>query len=581
MKHCELWVIIAQYAYILVLFRRLGPAPMSCSPLTQEKEWSSDMSASQEKKIRQEQRAQGTEKRQVKKKKEAREHKKHKWIGTAVTVVVVLLAAFLILINTSFFNTNFTAVKIGDVSYSAAEFSYYYYNGYYSLVNTYGDYISQLGLDTSKPLDSQASMSGGTWGDYFRESATSSMQQVTMLWSEAVKEGFELPEKDRASMEESIASIETTYKEAGYSSANKFLEANYGKGVTVELVSKLMERSYIANAYMTSKQASFEYTDSELAAYYTENENDLDNFTYAAYFVDGSVPETTETETTEGEVTAETEAEATGSDVADTGETDAATSDGVDAADGADTEAAAVEAMAAAKAKAQALVDESSDFESFQANVEAAGGTASLSTQAGSNVTGVYADWLKDSARVPGDMTVSEDETGYYVVFFSLRNDNDYLTKNCRHILIKAVASEDGTYTDEAKETAKTKAEELLAQWKAGDATEDSFAELANANSEDTGSNTNGGLYENVHKGQFVTEFDTWLYDSARKAGDTGIVYNDSTVGYHVVYYVGNGENYRQNLADSGKRSADYSAWQTTALESYPISKGMTYGLVK
>ena len=45
------------------------------------------------------------------------------------------------------------------------------------------------------------------------------------------------------------------------------------------------------------------------------------------------------------------------------------------------------------------------------------------------------------------------------------------------------------------KDAAKQKAEDLLAQWKAGDATEDSFAELANENSADSGSNTNGGLY--------------------------------------------------------------------------------------
>ena len=530
------------------------------------------MSASQEKKIRKEQRAQGTEKSQVKKQKAAKTHKQHKWIGTVITVVIVLLVAFVILINTSFFYSNFTAVKVGDTSYSAAEFSYYYYNGYYSLLNTYGDYASQLGLDSTKPLDSQTSMSGGTWGDYFRESATQSMQQVTMLWSEAVKEGFELPEEDRASMEKSIANIETTYKDAGYTSANKFLEDNYGKGVTVDLVKKLIERSYIANAYMTYKQNGFEYTDSELDSYYSENANDLDVFTYAAYLVDGSVPEAAGTET---------EAEATGSDISVTDDTDAATSDGIDAAAGADTDAAAVEAMAAAKAGAQAIVDNSADFDSFQANVTAAGGTVSSSTQSGKDISGVYSDWLKDAARVPGDMTVIEDDSGYYAVYFGLRNDNDYLTKNCRHILIKAVASEDGTYTDEAKEAAKAKCEELLNQWTAGDATEASFAELANANSEDAGSNTKGGLYENVYKGQFVSEFDSWLYDSARKTGDTDIVYNDSTVGYHLVYFVGNGENYRTSLADSGKRNADYSAWQTTALEGYPISKGMTYGLVK
>ncbi len=44
-------------------------------------------------------------------------------------------------------------------------------------------------------------------------------------------------------------------------------------------------------------------------------------------------------------------------------------------------------------------------------------------------------------------------------------------------------------------EAAKAKAEELLEEWKNGDATEESFAELAGAWLEDGGSSLNGGLY--------------------------------------------------------------------------------------
>ena len=51
---------------------------------------------------------------------------------------------------------------------------------------------------------------------------------------------------------------------------------------------------------------------------------------------------------------------------------------------------------------------------------------------------------------------------------------------------------------EDAKAAAKIKAEQILDDWKNGDATEDSFAELAKTYSDDTGSNTNGGLYEAV-----------------------------------------------------------------------------------
>ncbi len=76
--------------------------------------------------------------------------------------------------------------------------------------------------------------------------------------------------------------------------------------------------------------------------------------------------------------------------------------------------------------------------------------------------------------------------------------------------------------------------------WKAGEATEESFAALANENSEDPGSSTNGGLYEDVYPGQMVDTFDAWCFDEARQPGDTGIVKTD--YGYHVMYFVSKGE---------------------------------------
>ena len=112
---------------------------------------------------------------------------------------------------------------------------------------------------------------------------------------------------------------------------------------------------------------------------------------------------------------------------------------------------------------------------------------------------------------------------------------------NVRHILvIPAEQNEDGTYTDEAWAEAEKKAQQLLDGWKAGEATEESFAALANENSEDPGSNTNGGLYEDVYPGQMVDTFDAWCFDEARQPGDTGIVKTD--YGYHIMYFVSKGE---------------------------------------
>ena len=67
------------------------------------------------------------------------------------------------------------------------------------------------------------------------------------------------------------------------------------------------------------------------------------------------------------------------------------------------------------------------------------------------------------------------------------------------------------------------------------------LAALANEHSTDGGSNTNGGLYENVFAGQMVEAFDAWVFDETRKPGDYGIV--KTQFGHHLMYFVSASEH--------------------------------------
>ena len=139
----------------------------------------------------------------------------------------------------------------------------------------------------------------------------------------------------------------------------------------------------------------------------------------------------------------------------------------------------------------------------------------------------------------------------------------------------------DGTYSDEEKQKAKAAIDDVYARWEQSDQTEDDFAQLANSFSQDSGSNTKGGLYENVYKGQMVQEFNDFCFDPARKPGDVGIVFNesDSYCGYHLVYYVGQGERYCDYLGDQALRTDDFNAWEDTFFDGWTSTelKGMKY----
>lgn len=105
-----------------------------------------------------------------------------------------------------------------------------------------------------------------------------------------------------------------------------------------------------------------------------------------------------------------------------------------------------------------------------------------------------YGDWAMEEGRQAGDVNLSEYDNGtgtsftYYVVLFEGRELDQSATYNVRHILVAAEQDEDASEpTQEQYDQAYAQAQELLDEWKAGDATEDSFAALAEENSADAG----------------------------------------------------------------------------------------------
>ncbi len=144
--------------------------------------------------------------------------------------------------------------------------------------------------------------------------------------------------------------------------------------------------------------------------------------------------------------------------------------------------------------------------------------------------TGVYykdndavSTWAFGTAKMNNTYVAAGQ--GAYTVYqlTALPYIDDSATVNVRHIL---VSSED-------------KAKEVLAEWKKGAATAESFGELAKKYTEDTGSAETGGLYEDVSEGEMVEAFDSWIFAEGRKEGDTDIVKTD--YGYHVMYFAGEG----------------------------------------
>ena len=71
-----------------------------------------------------------------------------------------------------------------------------------------------------------------------------------------------------------------------------------------------------------------------------------------------------------------------------------------------------------------------------------------------------------------------------------------------------------------------------------------------------------------------VEEFDAWIFDPARKAGEVDIV--ETTYGAHIMYFIGDGEITWKLTAENGICDEKYSAWYETAKESAGVSFNST-----
>lgn len=439
---------------------------------------------------------------------------------------------------------NATYVKIGEHEIKKAEYDYYFHGSINTLYASYGTYLSYMGLDLSSDLSTQNYSDTMTWQDYFDQQAVLQLQEVYALIDAAEAEGFEHDATEDVdtfvkSMEEAAASVNY--------STNDYVKAAYGNFVTLKEAKKFVEHDSLANAYYEKISDGTEVTEDEITSYYEENKDNYDSVDYLVCEIEAVVPETEETEVEETVAETETSAEET---VAETQEETLSEEEQAEkeAEEAAIKKAALEEAESKAKEMSEKITDEASfEFLAAEYATDAEAEIKKENIKKESVMPTSAADWLFDGERQNGDATVITDEAGNtcYVVYFLNRYLDETKTVDVRHILIpleEAETNEDMTEEEiaaaetEVKEAALAKAESIFDEWQEGEATEESFAVLAEANSTDTGSNTNGGLYEAVSEGQMVDAFNDWIFDEIRQPGDTDIIETD--YGYHIMYYV-------------------------------------------
>ncbi len=468
---------------------------------------------------------------------------------TAIVCAVVLIAtiALAVVAKVGVFRRNTVVMTVGESEITALEFNYGYYSSLNDFYSQYYYYASYMGFNPGAPLKSQtcyfdASMS---WYDYFVNQTKIQYEEVYLLYNAAMKqEGFTMTEESAKSLEESIKALEDAAKTEKVS-VNKYLQTLYGPNMTMDDYKEFTTRRLISADFYTAYMDKLEYADDAIEKYYSENKSTFDRVDYFEYEVQVPKDSNKTSEVIANELVAA-------------------------ATDGAAFEEALKNAVNAVTADSYKKDNFFVEDDTYTKDDE-------------------ISEWLFNSERKPGDTKFfketttsssdSTEKTTFTVISFVERGREEYQLATMRHILFNVEEQKDDSgntqkddkgnaITNDAEQ--KAAAEKLLADWKSGDATEDTFAALVKDNSDDTGSVENGGLYEDFDQNYMVEEITDWIWKEDRKAGDCEVV--KTTYGYHIVYFVKYGETKKwESDVTNELKNKDYEAYKDELRKLYPM----------
>jgi hypothetical protein len=481
----------------------------------------------------------------------------------------VLVSVVSIAVNSSFVRRTVPVVTIGGIGFSAAEFEFFYN----AELSEYMSFISQfqgMGLpepDPNRSMDRQINPNTGeSWAAYFTDSALSSMTEIATLYKLAGEEDFVLSPEHLAEIDEELAMIEMQALFNQFPSVDSLLQRLYGGAMNERAFRSIMEMTLTVRYFSDYKRNSVNFTAEDITSYYNEHRDELDVINYREFLVHIEVP---------AEVTPDDEEE---------------------------FENAMIQASLEANQRANDFAGEIHNEEDFiyvagYYNESLFSPEATLRRVQGSRLDADMREWLLDDTRVHGDKSVIDSDQGSTVLFFVSRDNNNYRTVTMRQLLLLRPTVDpdeflEGIYDpgyitalENAEYDLHELAQEVYALFNSAGRTEAALRELIEEYSdEDT-----GGYYSDIAKLSYqgvdfqamrvVPEIENWLFDSARAAGDSELIYT-ADFGYHLTYFVGEGDIFFEMIALDRLRSDHHSEWLDGLHRAEP-ARHLTFFLVQ
>ena len=260
------------------------------------------MSASREKKIRQDLAAQGvTDPKKIREAEEKAKARKNNILYGVIAGVFVIVAAVLLVYNSGVLQRSATAVTINGEKYTAGQVEYFYANVKSSLLKS--SYASFYGIDTSKSLDQQVvsdtmktalgieDEGDVTWEQYVRDTAVKQLAMYVLTAQEAEANGMGADEHTQEELDATMEELNAAAKQNGYSTKT-YLKLIYGKNMTVDTFKEMVQLVDVATHYQSHYAEELTYTVSDLETYYQGNKSSFDVASYESLYFKGTADST-------------------------------------------------------------------------------------------------------------------------------------------------------------------------------------------------------------------------------------------------------------------------------------------------
>ncbi len=429
----------------------------------------------------------------------------------------------------------------------------------YDQIGQNSSYLQYYGYNPALTLTEQTSKCAfdetKTWFEYFCSVTDDIICQYVAAANAAIDAGMSLTDEEKAELENTVKKLNDYALQSGYAGIDAYLAEMYIYSVDEQVLRTCIEIQQLGYNYMNKYYGDVyasEHPVEELEKYREEHPEKFLKVDYVYYNFFGSYDK----DATEEEKNA---------------------------------------AFADAKKRAEEFAAQYTTLEDFKNAIVAAenegkekpsdadvilddfvieGELYSAEGAANEDAKDLY-EWMYSPDRKAGDMYIGEDkyyDDVFYTVFFLVTpaRFDEYITNSVHHILYGVDTKLTGDKLEEAFETAREKAQATLDGFLAGEDTSyEAFAKLSDECKKDTENVLEAAKYENVPLDYMVPEFEEWLYDEARKPGDTGLV--KTTYGYHIMYFIEDGLPVWQSTAHDGYSNDLASKHLEDIQKTYPV----------